>query len=187
MSPYPIQTDRETIIETARRLIERDGEENLSLAQLAAELGIKAPSLYRHIASKNALFQAVVEQTALKLFEAYDKALETAGDSTQAKILQLAAVHRTFAHQNPNTYMLAFAAHPPEIRANPDMLLNRAVALQQIMSQISGEENSLPALRGLLAIIHGFVTLELNGQFQRGGDLAAAYETAIHAYLQGWQ
>ncbi len=29
--------------------------------------------------------------------------------------------------------------------------------------------------------------LELNGQFRRGGDLGAAFEAAIAAYLAGWQ
>ena len=67
------------------------------------------------------------------------------------------------------------------------MLLERATAVQQIMGQISGEANSLPALRGSLALTHGFVTLELNGQFRRGGDLAAQFTEIVNAYLRGWQ
>ena len=67
MSPYPAQTDRESIVETARMLIERDGMDALSLALLASELGIKPPSLYRHVSSKAALLQAVIEQTYRRL------------------------------------------------------------------------------------------------------------------------
>jgi hypothetical protein len=29
--------------------------------------------------------------------------------------------------------------------------------------------------------------LELNGQFQRGGDLSLTFEEIVKAYLQGWQ
>ncbi len=186
MSPYPVQTDRETIIETARILIERDGVEHLSLGNVASELGIKAPSLYRHIESKSALLQAVIEQTYLSLFQAYDEALESASESPEEQLLSMARAQHTFAHANPNTYMLAYAAQNPELRADPQMLLERAIIIQKIIIQICGEENSLPALRGLLALVHGYIMLELNGQFQRGGDLSATFEAIVIRYLNGW-
>ena len=65
------------------------------------------------------------------------------------------------------------------------MLLKHAIALQQIIERIVRPQSSLSALRGLLAIVHGFVTLELNGHFQRGGDLCEAFETSVLAYLRG--
>lgn len=187
MSPYPVQTDRETIIETACALIEQDGVENLSLGKLAAQLGIKAPSLYRHIANKDALLHAVIELTFLRLFEAYDAVLASASDDPVDQILELSRVHRSFAHAHPNTYMLAYTVPDPVIPANPDMLLERAIIIQKIVAQISGEESSLSALRGLLALVHGFATLELNGQLRRGGDLSATFDEVICAYLKGWQ
>ncbi|MEM8862291.1 MAG: TetR-like C-terminal domain-containing protein [Chloroflexota bacterium] len=52
--------------------------------------------------------------------------------------------------------------------------------------RVTGEENSLVALRGLLAITHGFVSLEINGQYRRGGDLSQAFEVVVRAYLSGW-
>jgi len=187
MSPYPVQTDRKTIVETAFDLIEQEGVENLSLAKLASQLGIKAPSLYRHIANKDALLQAVIELTYLRLFEAYDAALVSANDDSTDQLIKLSHAHRSFGHENPSTYILAYTTSNPELPSNPDMLLERAISIQQIMMQISGEENSLTALRGVLALIHGFISLELNGQFRRGGDLAATFDEVIHAYLRGWQ
>ena len=187
MSPYPVQTNRETIIENARALIESDGVENLSLGDLASALGVKAPSLYRHIESKNALLNAVIEQTFVKLFHAYDVALENAGENPTEKLLSMARAQHTFAHANPNTYMLAYAAQDPELRTDPNMLLERALTIQKIITQISGAEKSLTALRGLLALVHGFIMLELNGQLQRGGDLSLTLEECVRAYLQGWQ
>jgi AcrR family transcriptional regulator len=187
MSPYPSQTNRAGIIETARQLIERDGVEALSLGKVAAALDIKAPSLYRHIRNKNALLQAVIEQTYLSLFAAYDEALDQSGDDPAERLLNLSRSHRRFAHENPNTYMLAYTTPNPELNTNPDMLLERAISIQEIMSRITGEENSLPALRGSLALVHGYVMLELNGQFRRGGDLAATFDAVLEAYLRGWE
>jgi AcrR family transcriptional regulator len=185
MSPHPAQTDRIRIVKTAQALIERDGLEALTLGGVASELGIKAPSLYRHIDNKNALLKAVIEQTFLDLFRAYDVALRTANDDPRDQLLNLARAHRTFAHANPNAYTLAYSTQNPELRASADMLLKHDIALQQIIERIVAAQNSLSALRGLLAIVHGLVTVELNGQFQRGGDLCEAFETSVLAYLRG--
>jgi len=48
-----------------------------------------------------------------------------------------------------------------------------------------GEEAALPALRGGWALVHGFVMLEISGQFRRGGDLDAAFAHAVAAYIRG--
>lgn len=187
MSPYPVQTDRESIIKTARDLIERDGLDHLSLSSVASALGIKAPSLYRHIKNKGALLHAVIEHTYQDLFKAYDEAIANSSDDPEEQLISLARAQHAFAHANPNTYMLSYEVKDQDVRADPNMLLERAIILQKIMARISGEERSLTALRGLLAIGHGFIILELNGQFQRGGDLSNAYEESIQAYLHGWQ
>jgi hypothetical protein len=62
-----------------------------------------------------------------------------------------------------------------------------ALPLQALMSAVSGPEDSLAALRGAMALVHGFVLLELHGQLRRGGDLAVDFDTVVRAYLRGWQ
>ena len=185
--PYPAQTDRTTIVHTARTLIEQDGVDQLSLARLAAVLGIKAPSLYRHVPSKTALLQAVVTLTFQQLFEAYTMALDAGGDTPEEQLLAILRAHRAFAHANPQTYVLAFTTTVPEQRADEAMLARIALPIQQLMAALSGPAQSLAALRGALALVHGFVMLELNQQLRRGGDLDAAFNAAITAYIVGWQ
>lgn len=185
--PYPAQTDRETIIETARTLIEQERVEQLSLARLAAELGIKAPSLYRHIPNKATLLQAVNLLTYRQLFLAYETALLASGDDPRDRMLAIFRAHRAFAHANPETYVLAFTATVPEQRPDERALEEMALPIQELMSGISGPERSLAALRGALALVHGFVMLELKDQLKREGDLTEAFEEAIAAYLVGWE
>jgi len=185
--PYPAQTDRNTIIQTARTLIEREGVEQLSLARLATELGIKAPSLYRYIPNKAALLQAVNLLTYRQLFIAYETALQVAGDDPQDRMLAIFRAHRAFAHANPETYVLAYTTTVPEQRADERVLEQMARLIQELMSAISGPERSLAALRGALALVHGFVMLELKDQLKRGGDLTQAFEESIAAYVAGWQ
>jgi AcrR family transcriptional regulator len=51
----PPVTSRAQILATARRLIERDGWEKLTIRRLAAEMGIGATTLYHHVRNKQDL------------------------------------------------------------------------------------------------------------------------------------
>lgn len=185
--PYPAQINRDTIIQQARQMIEAHGVDHLSLGKLADELGVKAPSLYRHVGNKNALLQAVNTATINDLFASLYAALDTAPVEPVQRLQALARAFRQFAHANPRTYALAYTTSQPEQRPDPDALVAQVLPLQREMAAISGDAHSLTALRGALAIMHGFILLELNAQLQRGGDLAAAYHDVVAAYLRGWQ
>lgn len=185
--PYPTQVDRETIITQAREMIAAEGIEALSLSKLAASLNVKAPSLYRHVDSKTSLLRAVNFLTAQKLFLALDEGLAQAGPDAVEKLTAVLTAYRTFAHANPHTYLLAMTNNKDAHRPDENALEQMAIPFQEIMTQISGSEKSLAALRGALALAHGFVMLELNAQLRRGGDLDEAFQEAVNAYLRGWQ
>jgi AcrR family transcriptional regulator len=171
----------------ARDMLARDGYDGLSLTKLAAALQIKAPSLYNHFASKAALMQAVNALTARALTAAVAQALTTQpGDADlKASGRVMANAYRGYALANPVAYRLAFA--PPSMDEQPDpaQLAALAIPLQAIIAQAVGEERSLMALRGLWALVHGYVMLEMYGQFQRGGSLEATFQHVVDAYLAG--
>lgn len=184
--PYPSQVDRETIVTQAWQLIEAEGAENLSLSKLAETLGIKAPSLYRHVGSKAGLLQAVNLHTNQQLVAALNEAAVQPTATPQEQTATILHAYRGFALAHPHTYVLAFTNTDEALRPDADVLEQLALPLQQVISAVSGPEQSLAALRGAMALVHGFVMLELHGQLRRGGDLGADFETAVHAYLNGW-
>jgi AcrR family transcriptional regulator len=181
--PYPSQVNVETILAKARAMLEAEGVEALSLGKLAAALNIKAPSLYRYFDSKNTLLRALNGDTAMRLVTAMREAAEIQHHNP---ILSIALAYRGFALANPVIYRLAFGNASDELRPDEQMLEQLALPLQTVMGQISGEEHSLAALRGVWALIHGFVSLELSNQMRRGGDLESAFIQAVEAYVRGW-
>jgi TetR/AcrR family tetracycline transcriptional repressor len=52
--------DRETVVDTALRLVDEVGLDGLSLRRLAKELGVQAPALYWHFPSKKDLLDHLV-------------------------------------------------------------------------------------------------------------------------------
>lgn len=61
------------ITEKALELFSERGYDAVSVGEIAAAVGIKAPSLYNHFPSKQAIFDAIVETTALKYEEDTDR------------------------------------------------------------------------------------------------------------------
>ena len=184
--PYPSRVDRAQIVQAAREFIEKERADALTLSKLASALGVKAPSLYRHVANKEALLQEVNLLTLQELATAVD----AAQDTETAPLLQLVATanaYRKFAHTYPALYILAMTATPNEGRPDEDTLVQMILPMQALVAQISGETNSLTALRGLYALVHGYVMLELHQQLQRGGDLDETFTAIVTVYLNGWQ
>ncbi len=168
-------------------MIEAEGFAALSLAGLAAAFGIKAPSLYRHVGNKIGLLRAVNLLTTQKLFAAMHSAEEDAPTEPTARLLAVFQAYRQFAHENPNTYQLAMTNQDDDLRPDENVLVQMVLPIQGIMAEISGEANALAALRGALALVHGYAMLELNQQLRRSGDLDMAFTQSVSAYLAGWQ
>ena len=185
MSPFPSKINLDSIVQTTIQMIETEGVEKLSVNKLAERLGVKTPSLYRYVSGKTELLLAVNEATYQALFEAITPVLEIPGD-TQTKILTVACEYRNFALANPVAYGLVYTNTMPELRPDESQLVQGALPFQGLMAEVAGEANALTALRGLLALIHGFVMLELAGQLRRGGDLEAAFVRSVEAYIAGW-
>ena len=60
------ENTKQKIIETALALFSERGYDAVSVGEIAAAVGIKAPSLYNHFPSKQSIFDAIVETTALQ-------------------------------------------------------------------------------------------------------------------------
>lgn len=183
--PYPSQIDRDTIITTARQMIEDEGVDNLSLRSLAKVLGVKAPSLYRYVKNKTALLRAINDRTTHEMMET----LYLVADSelhTQDRLVAICHAFRTFVHDNPACYLLSANTAPDETRTDADEREQLVIPIQRIFAEMMPEEQTLAAIRGAYAFIHGWVMLEIMEQFERGGDLDAHFEQALRAYLAGW-
>ena len=57
------------IMDAALALFSAKGYDAVSVGEIAAAVGIRAPSLYNHFAGKQAIFDAIVEDTAKRYDE----------------------------------------------------------------------------------------------------------------------
>ncbi|HSH03232.1 MAG TPA: WHG domain-containing protein [Anaerolineae bacterium] len=183
--PYPSQIDREQIVSTARELLVAHGIEAVTLRRVAGVLGVKAPSLYRYIKNKNELLVAINEATSVALFAELGVAAEGEGSLVE-RLVGVAEAYRRYAHAHPVCYALAMSSNP-ELKPPQATQVGWVLPLQALFAELATEAESLAALRGAYAFLHGWVILEIGQQLQRGGDLNAHFAQSFRAYLAGWE
>ena len=113
------------------------------------------------------------------MFVAFHEVLSDISAGPAERLRSVAYAFRSFAHQHPRRYVLAMTAEVAVTRPDEDLLVEMILPIQAIMAELTGEAASLSALRGFLALLHGFVMLEVHQQLQRGGDLDAAFDDSL--------
>jgi AcrR family transcriptional regulator len=178
--PAPARTTNAAVVSAARTILERDGLAGLTMQAVALAVGVRAPSLYKRVASREALVGLIVDATALELGDEVD-AVVTGADAA-ADLRDLVGAFRAFAHRNPATYPLLFE---PRLGGVSTQTRVQAVdAVRRVAGRLAGAERELPAARMVVAWANGFVTMELAGAFQLGGDVDEAWEFGIDGLIR---
>ena len=106
---------RAEILAAARRLAARDGIASLSLRDLAAEVGMRAPSLYTYFASKSAIYDALFAAGYREL-DAHSResfAALSADASPRDVLVSAAEAFLDFCIEDPARYQLMFTHAVP--------------------------------------------------------------------------
>lgn len=181
--PLPrARLDRAAVIHAAAELADRRGTvENLQLVELAKRLSVRTPSLYAHVESLEDLRRGIA---LLGLGELRDRLNAAASGHRGADaLLAVARAVREYALERPGAYTAAaLAPRDPEWETAQKSL--KGVFLTVLSRYgIVGDE-ATECIRALRSSIHGFVTLELQGDFGQP-DPASSFERLILVVLKG--
>ena len=195
------------VVAAGRRLLEEEGPEALTMRRLAERLGIRAPSLYKHLPDKAALEAAIIatgfEEAAAAFEAAVDGAAEGGGQGAHGgaggtasdgagtgaggappalaaggTLPALAAAYRRFALAHPHLYRLMTNGPLPREHLPPG-LEDRTAA------PVLRAAGSQARARAVWAFAHGMVMLELDHRFPADADLDAAWQAGIAAFQPG--
>jgi AcrR family transcriptional regulator len=175
-SPRPTPRERtpraRQIIDTARALLEAVSSDGLTMRRLADELGIRAPSLYKHVDGRPAIELALVEtgldETGLALHAA------VAG-SNGDPVSDLLGAYRAMGLANPELYRLITTSSFPRAGLLPGL---EAWAGEPFFLAV-GEPYLAQAL---WSFAHGALILELDRRFLDGSNLDRTWHAGTEAF-----
>ena len=175
--PTPSRTSLLDIVREGRQILESEGLEQLSMARVARAVGVRAPSLYKHVRDRGDLIR-LIGNDAVAERDARIRAASGSGDPRQ-DLHAMARVHRAFAHDYPETHRLLWSRLPDDWRVDADLNARASEPVLRAVAALAGEADALVAARTFVAWAQGFVSMELAGAFRLGGDVDAAFEYGL--------
>ena len=177
--------DRAAVVALAAAIADREGLDAVTLARVAAEAGVRPPSLYNHVAGREDLLAGIALLGVRDLDAAMTgAAVGRAGDDALAAA---AGAYRDYAHEHPGRYAAAMRA-PVGVRRGA---LGAAAETVATVPDAVLRAWSLPpdevvhAVRAVRAALHGFVALEAVGGFGLPVDREASFDRLVAALAAG--
>ncbi|MGH8995310.1 MAG: TetR/AcrR family transcriptional regulator [Acidimicrobiales bacterium] len=159
---------RTQLIAAARELLETEGAKAITMRRLGAQLGIRGPSLYKHVTSKEEIEAALIIDGLAELADILEGVPRT--------FVDLAGAYRAWALEHPHLYWL-LNRRPLPRASLPTGLEQRTAAL---LIDACGGDGDLA--RAAWATINGLIDLELADRLPPDADITAAYAAAARAY-----
>ena len=175
----------EDVAVAASSIADRDGLEAATLTAVADELGIKTPSLYNHVQGLTGLRRQMAIHGSQILLGMFQEAVE--GKSGGEALRALAEADRRFATEHPGLFASFLPAPAP---GEDDELYN---ALAQPLFVVAGvllemgipQEQAIHLLRGMWAMLYGFLDLEAKGGFGPTDGIDESFTASIDVMIAG--
>lgn len=174
--------DLATVVQAAAELADTEGWENISLATLAAQLGVRTPTLYHYVEGLPGLRKELALYGLHELTKQLGRAvMGKAGDDA---VVALAEAYRSFSHDHPGLYAATARAAPQE-----DSELQAAswealdVALRALSAYHLSQEEAFHAIRMLRSFVHGCVALEAIGGFGMPLEVDETFRRLVSMFI----
>ncbi len=166
------------VVEEGERIADEVGLSSLTLAALAERLGVRQPSLYKHVAGTDGLRRSIAIRAKIELAAVLRRA--TVGRARGDAIASMARAYRAWAKQHPGRYA---AAQRAPVRGDHEDEAASAEAVQVAFDVMAGynlrDGDAVDAIRGLRAALHGFVSLEAASGFGMPVDIDRSFERLV--------
>lgn len=173
-----------SVIAAAGDMADSEGLDAVTMARLAATLGVRGPSLYNHVAGLPGVRAGIAEAALRDLHAALQSAV--AGRSGDDAVLAVAAAYRAYARAHPGRYQ-ALQQAPA---ADATELMAMAASVVELLAQVLepwrlSQAGTIHAIRALRSAMHGFVDLELIGGFGIDLPLDESYQRMVRGLIAG--
>lgn len=176
--------DRAQVVDAAIAIADEEGLEAVTLARVAAALGVRSPSLYNHVDGRDGLIRAIAARSTRELAAALRRA--ATGRAGADAIAAVAQAQRDYARAHPGRYAATVAAPAPGDTEHEEAAADAVDVLTSVlgMSGLDGDD-VIHAARALRSAVHGFAALEANGGFGLAVDPDESFRRLVDAVAAG--
>jgi AcrR family transcriptional regulator len=176
--------DRTQVVDAAVAIADAEGLDAVTLARVAAVLGVRSPSLYNHVDGRDGLLRAIAARATAELAAALRRA--ATGRSGAQALAAVAQAQRDYARSHPGRYAATVAAPAPGDVEHEAVAADAVDVLDSVLSGAGLEgDDVIHAVRALRSAVHGFAALEANGGFGLAVDPDESFRRLVDALAAG--
>ena len=175
------------VVASAAGLADEIGFQGVTMGLLADRLGVRAPSLYKHVDGLADVQHRLATLALAELGEVIRDAVQ--GQAGRDALAALLTAVRGYVTAHPGRYMATIGAEP----TGPDDPLQAASTrvINSIAAVLRGygitEDQMTHAIRTIRSTMHGFAILEASRGFQWDADPDESFEWMIRFVDRGLQ
>jgi AcrR family transcriptional regulator len=176
--------DAARVVDAAAGIADAEGLEAVTLARVAADLGVRAPSLYNHVDGRSDLLRAIAVLGVRELSAALREA--AVGRASTDALTAAAHAYRTYARAHPGRYAATVAA---PTAGDDEHSAAASEAVDVLLAVMRGwdleGDDAIHAVRAFRSAVHGFVAIEAAGGFGMPVDVDASFDRLVATLVGG--
>lgn len=158
------------------------GLSRLTLAALAERLGVRQPSLYKHIDSMAGLHRDIAVNAKRTMGEVLARA--SVGRSGADAITAMSHAYRDWAIAHPARYEASNLMPAPDDHEDEAVSLAAIRIISDVLTAYNLEgEDAVDAIRAFRSTLHGFVSFETAGAFQLSADVNRSFDRLVQGFI----
>lgn len=175
---------RQTVARAAYDVAAEVGFDRFTVADVARQLGVSVPNIYKHAAGLDGLRRSI-SIAATKEFTS--KATHAAiGKSGSEALLAMAAAYRAFGIEHPGVYPATQVVPDPDDAEHLQVAESAVTLLSAVLDGYGlSEERLVDAVRTVRSLLHGYVALEISGGFGMPQDVNESFRYAVQLLDEG--
>jgi len=169
----------DSVVTAAAEIADELGYANLNLVLVARRLGVRTPSIYKHLDGLADLQHRIATLAMAELGEVTRDAV--AGRAGRDALAAMARALRAYVTAHPGRYSATIGA---EFTGFDDPLLREGTRVIELIAAVLrgygiAENDMVHAIRVVRCTLHGFAVLQATNAFQWSGDLDDSFEALI--------
>ena len=176
--------DKEVILRAAADMADAEGIANVTLKALAEKLGVKPPSLYKHINGLEELNEALM----LYGWKSLEKELTRAavGKAKEDAIRAIFYAYRDYVKKHPGVFEAMQWYNMYKSEENLQATEEIVEVLFQVLSAYDlKEEQKVHIVRMFRVFLQGFLMVEIHGGFGNPVSISESFDFSLEILLNG--
>ena len=183
---------RQTLLQAATKLIEKNGIDGLSLRKLATEVGVSRTAPYHHFKDKHQLLCAIAEEGYKLHLQRVKELFNDETLSAEQMFSEYVHGYVKIAHENPELYELMFGhtiwkgqKSTPELRDAAYPCFHQQVEMIRFWQKkglIKAEEDAVRQSQVIWGTLHGITKLLIDGIYTDPSNVEEMYDCAIDLF-----